>query len=191
MHPETTAANARWFAQRAEKRSRQLVERTHRTSSSITNPTPEAVKANLAKMRADVLKHRKPATTKKAKVEAKIAVRAAAKNAPKAKLTTASAPPSPQPVTSIQATTASTSAAPQDGKMTLAQVKAALKQIFPGIKRMADAKRSELERLLQAHQGDSLLAELQEVWKGRWEQRVGKWKAGTSPSAQKLRATVA
>ncbi len=67
---------------------------------------------------------------------------------------------------------------------TLRQLKDESKAKFPSIKGLADATRDELLRILQAAQGDSAVAELQEMWKQRARARHEKWLKGDSKSAK-------
>lgn len=70
---------------------------------------------------------------------------------------------------------------------TLHSLKQEIKQRWPKVKGLADAKREEMERMLNAHEGDSIVAELQETWAQRSRARHEAWIKGESESAKSAR----
>jgi len=66
-------------------------------------------------------------------------------------------------------------------------VRAAVKERYPNIKGLADATRAEMDRVLNAHEGDSIIAELQETWAKRTRARHEAWLKGDSASAKAAR----
>lgn len=76
------------------------------------------------------------------------------------------------------------------GPVTLKELKCSVKAKWPQIKGLADATYEELTRLLQANEGDSILAELHETWAKRARARHDAWLNGDSASAKVARAKV-